>query len=84
LVIPKTTKTKIEHGVILEIEKVKEGLILKPYNPITEMKGLEKDRRFCLEVRPMSGLFFSSKSREEKLHKLSLRNWKPSLKVLSN
>ncbi len=44
LVIPKKLreKLKIEHGVILEIEEVKEGLLLKPYNPITEMKGSGK------------------------------------------
>ena len=44
VVIPKRLRKKlnIEHGVILEIEEAEEGLLLKPYNPVTEMKGLGK------------------------------------------
>ncbi len=44
VVIPKKLrkKHKIEIGVVLEIEDTKEGLILKPYNPVAEMKGLGK------------------------------------------
>ena len=44
LVIPKKLreKLKIEHGTILEIEEVKEGLLLKPYNPVAIMKGSAK------------------------------------------
>jgi AbrB family looped-hinge helix DNA binding protein len=42
VVIPKKLRKKlnIEHGVILEIEEAEEGLILKPVNPVAEMKGL--------------------------------------------
>jgi AbrB family looped-hinge helix DNA binding protein len=44
LVIPKKLrrKLKIESGVILEIKETEEGLLLKPYNPVAEMKGLGK------------------------------------------
>jgi AbrB family looped-hinge helix DNA binding protein len=44
VVIPKKLreKHKIEMGVILEIEDTKDGLILKPYNPVKEMKGIGK------------------------------------------
>jgi AbrB family looped-hinge helix DNA binding protein len=44
VVIPKKLrkKLKIEHGVILEIREADEGLLLKPINPIAEMKGLGK------------------------------------------
>ena len=44
MVIPKKLRKKlnIEHGVILEILEVEEGLLLKPINPIAEMKGLGK------------------------------------------
>jgi AbrB family looped-hinge helix DNA binding protein len=42
VVIPKRLRKKlnIEHGVILEIEEVEGGLLLKPINPIMEMRGL--------------------------------------------
>ena len=44
VVIPKKLRKKlsIEHGVILKIEETEKGLLLKPYNPLTEMKGLAK------------------------------------------
>ncbi len=44
VVIPKRLRKKlnIEHGVILEIEEAEKGLLLKPYNPVTEMRGLGK------------------------------------------
>ena len=45
VVIPKTLRKKfnIENGIILEIEETEEGLLLKPYNPVAEMKGLGKN-----------------------------------------
>jgi len=33
-------KFKMETGVILEIGETKEGLLLKPLNPVADMKGL--------------------------------------------
>ena len=44
VVIPKKLRQKhgIEEGIILEIDDTKEGLLLKPFNPLTEMKGLGK------------------------------------------
>ena len=44
VVIPKKLRKKhnIEEGIILEINDTKEGLLLKPFNPIAEMKGLGK------------------------------------------
>jgi len=44
VVIPKKLRKKlnIENGVVLEIEETEEGLLLKPYNPVAEMKGLGK------------------------------------------
>lgn len=41
VVIPKKLRRKlnIEDGTILEIEEIEGGLLLKPYNPIAEMKG---------------------------------------------
>jgi AbrB family looped-hinge helix DNA binding protein len=44
VVIPKKLRKRhnIESGIILEIEETKEGIILRPYNPIAEMKGLGK------------------------------------------
>jgi AbrB family looped-hinge helix DNA binding protein len=44
VVIPKKLcrKFNIEKGIILEIEETGEGLLLKPFNPIAEMKGLGK------------------------------------------
>jgi len=44
VVIPKKLRKKlnIEHGVILEIEETEKGLLLRPYNAVTEMKGLGK------------------------------------------
>lgn len=44
VVIPKKLRKKlnVEHGTILEIEETEKGLLLKPYNPVAEMKGLGK------------------------------------------
>jgi AbrB family looped-hinge helix DNA binding protein len=44
VVIPKKLRKKlnIENGIILEIEETKDGLLLKPYNPVLEMKGIGK------------------------------------------
>jgi AbrB family looped-hinge helix DNA binding protein len=44
VVIPRKLRKKlnIENGIILEIEETKEGLLLRPYNPVAEMKGLGK------------------------------------------
>ncbi len=30
----------IEYGAVLEIKETKEGLLLKPFNPVAELKGL--------------------------------------------
>ena len=64
LVIPKKLRKKhnIEEGIIVEIEETKDGLLLKPFNPVAEMKGLGK------------GVFgdpvqFQKKLREEWVHK---------------
>ena len=35
-------KFNIENAIILEIDETEEGLLLKPFNPIAEMKGLGK------------------------------------------
>lgn len=44
IVLPKKLRQKhnIEEGIILEINDTKEGLLIKPYNPLAEMKGLGK------------------------------------------
>lgn len=44
VVIPKKLRKKlnIEKGIVLEIEETDVGLLLKPYNPVAEMKGLGK------------------------------------------
>jgi len=44
VVIPKKLRKKlnIESGIILEIEETEEGLLLRPYNPVAELKGLGK------------------------------------------
>jgi AbrB family looped-hinge helix DNA binding protein len=44
VVIPKKLRKKhnIEEGIILEIEDTAEGLLLKPFNPVAELKGLGK------------------------------------------
>jgi len=44
VVIPKKLRKKynIENGVILEIDDTEEGLLLKPYNPVAELKGVGK------------------------------------------
>jgi len=44
VVIPKKLRKKfsIESGIILEINVTEEGLLLKPFNPVAEMKGLGK------------------------------------------
>jgi AbrB family looped-hinge helix DNA binding protein len=44
VVIPKKLRKKfnIEEGIIIEIGETKEGLLLKPYNPVAEMKGIGK------------------------------------------
>jgi AbrB family looped-hinge helix DNA binding protein len=44
IVLPKKLRQKhnIEEGIILEINDTKDGLLLKPYNPLAEMKGLGK------------------------------------------
>jgi AbrB family looped-hinge helix DNA binding protein len=44
VVIPRKIRKKlnIENGIILEIEETKEGILLRPYNPVAEMKGLGK------------------------------------------
>jgi bifunctional DNA-binding transcriptional regulator/antitoxin component of YhaV-PrlF toxin-antitoxin module len=43
-VIPKKLRKKynIEEGIIMEIAETKEGLLLKPFNPVAELKGLGK------------------------------------------
>jgi AbrB family looped-hinge helix DNA binding protein len=42
VVIPKKLREKlnIENGNILEIEEAENGLLLKPYNPVVELKGI--------------------------------------------
>jgi AbrB family looped-hinge helix DNA binding protein len=44
VVIPKKLREKlhIEEGIILEIDVTEEGLLLKPFSPVAEMKGLGK------------------------------------------
>ena len=44
IVIPKKfrKKLKIESGIILEINATDDGLFLKPFNPVDELKGLGK------------------------------------------
>ena len=44
MVIPKKIRKKynIEEGIIIEIDETNEGLLLKPFNPVAEMKGLGK------------------------------------------
>jgi AbrB family looped-hinge helix DNA binding protein len=44
VVIPKKYRKKlnIENGIILEINATDEGLFLKPFNPVGELKGLGK------------------------------------------
>ena len=44
VVIPKKLRKKynIEKGIIIQIDETNEGLLLKPFNPVAEMKGLEK------------------------------------------
>jgi bifunctional DNA-binding transcriptional regulator/antitoxin component of YhaV-PrlF toxin-antitoxin module len=33
-------KFSIKAGAVLEIKEIKEGLLLKPFNPVAELKGL--------------------------------------------
>lgn len=44
LVIPKKLRKKynMENGVIVEIDDTGKGLLLKPFNPVAELKGLGK------------------------------------------
>ena len=44
LVIPKKFRKKynIENGIIVEIDDTGKGLLLKPFNPVAELKGLGK------------------------------------------
>jgi AbrB family looped-hinge helix DNA binding protein len=44
VVIPKRLRKKfnIESGIIIEIGETDEGLLLKPFNPLAEMKRLGK------------------------------------------
>jgi AbrB family looped-hinge helix DNA binding protein len=44
VVIPKKLREKhgIEEGIIIEIDETSEGLLLKPFNPVVEMKGFGK------------------------------------------
>ena len=44
VVIPKKLRKKynIEEGIIIEINETTEGLLLKPSNPVAELKGLGK------------------------------------------
>jgi AbrB family looped-hinge helix DNA binding protein len=44
VVIPKKLRKKhgIQDGIIIEINETKEGLLLKPFDPVAEMKGLGK------------------------------------------
>jgi AbrB family looped-hinge helix DNA binding protein len=44
VVIPKKVRKKlnIEHGMILEVEETKNGILLKPYNPVRKLRGLGK------------------------------------------
>jgi AbrB family looped-hinge helix DNA binding protein len=44
VVIPKRLRKKfnIENGIIIEFIETEEGLLLKPFNPVAELKGLGK------------------------------------------
>jgi AbrB family looped-hinge helix DNA binding protein len=44
VVIPKKLRKKfnIESGIIIEINETEDGLLLKPFNPVAEMKELGK------------------------------------------
>lgn len=44
LVIPKKLRKKynMDNGVIVEIDDTGEGLLLKPFNPVSKLKGIGK------------------------------------------
>lgn len=44
VVIPKKLRKKhhIEEGIIIEINDTEEGLLLKPFNPVADLKGIGK------------------------------------------
>jgi AbrB family looped-hinge helix DNA binding protein len=44
VVIPKKVRKKlnIEHGTVLEVEETENGVLLKPYDPVKELRGLGK------------------------------------------
>lgn len=44
IVIPMKLRRKysIKAGAVLEIKETKEGLLLKPFNPVADMKGIGK------------------------------------------
>ena len=44
VVVPKKFRKKynIESGIIIEIDDTGNGLLLKPFNPVTELKGIGK------------------------------------------
>jgi AbrB family looped-hinge helix DNA binding protein len=45
VVIPKKLRKKhnIEKGIILEIDETEEGLLLKAFNPVADLKGIGKN-----------------------------------------
>jgi AbrB family looped-hinge helix DNA binding protein len=47
VVIPKKYRKKlnIESGIILEINATDDGLLLRPFNPLGELKGLGKGQK---------------------------------------
>ncbi len=42
IVLPERLRRKfsIEAGAVLEIDETKEGLLLRPFNPVADMKGI--------------------------------------------
>ncbi|XES78043.1 MAG: AbrB/MazE/SpoVT family DNA-binding domain-containing protein [Candidatus Bathyarchaeia archaeon] len=44
VVIPQKLRKKhhIEEGIIVEINKTEDGLLLKPFNPVVDLKGIGK------------------------------------------
>jgi AbrB family looped-hinge helix DNA binding protein len=44
VVIPKKLRKKhnVKEGIILEINDTEEGLLLNPFNPVSELKGIGK------------------------------------------
>jgi len=44
VVIPKKLRERLDihHGVVLELEETEKGILLKPYDPVKQLRGLGK------------------------------------------